>query len=238
MTYTYNPDDKFGAKDTLAEDHPEKKILGVEFDEEFKKIAGAFSMFDPDGDGDIEIGNIDGLQEALDKEKQERIDADADLQSQIDAIDPDGDKEISWDEVKDKPTEFPPEDHTHKQSDIDGLELRLDAIEDAFTEDGGFIDAPDDGKLYGRQSEGWAEVVAPDDYDDTQIKADLETETQARIKADDQRDAKIKLKVEDAPTSGLIYGRGNGAWVEVTGCSGGGTGGAGSVNLAYETKLR
>ena len=174
MTYTYNPDDKFGAKDTLAEDHPEKKILGVEFDEEFKKIAGAFAIFDPDGDGDIEIGNIDGLQEALDTERQERIDADADLQGQIDALDPDGDREVSWDEIKDKPTEFPPEAHTHEQSEIDGLETRLDAIEGSITDGGGFVEAPNDGKLYGRQSEAWAEVVVPDaadpDWSDIQSK--------------------------------------------------------------------
>jgi len=41
--------------------------------------------------------------------------------------------------------------------------------------------------------------------------------------------------VEEAPTSGLVYGRANGTWVEVTGGEGGGgTGGAGSVNLAYD----
>ena len=41
--------------------------------------------------------------------------------------------------------------------------------------------------------------------------------------------------VEEAPTSGLIYGRANGTWIEVTGGEGGGgTGGAGSVNLAYD----
>ena len=39
------------------------------------------------------------------------------------------------------------------------LDLRIDAIEDSITEDGGFVDAPDDGRLYGRQSEDWAEVV-------------------------------------------------------------------------------
>ena len=174
MTYTYNPDDKFGAKDTLAEDHPEKKILGVEFDEEFKKIAGAFAIFDPDGDGDIEIGNIDGLQEALDTERQERIDADADLQGQIDALDPNSDASIEWDEITDKPTEFPPEAHTHEQSEIDGLETRLDAIEGSITDGGGFVEAPNDGKLYGRQSEAWAEVVVPDaadpDWSDIQSK--------------------------------------------------------------------
>ena len=106
---------------------------------------------------------------------------------------PDGD--ITWDDVLNKPSEFPPEAHTHDQyaladdveaeikrvdSEIltldgeigaeastrkandDALGLRIDAIEDSVAGDGGFIDAPDDGKLYGRQSEAWAEVVIPD----------------------------------------------------------------------------
>jgi hypothetical protein len=71
----------------------------------------------------------------------------------------------TWDELTGKPTEFPPESHTHEQSEVDGLELRLDAIEDSITSGGGFVDAPDDGKLYGRQSENWAEVVIPDAAD-------------------------------------------------------------------------
>ena len=71
----------------------------------------------------------------------------------------------TWDELTGKPTEFPPEAHTHDQSEVDGLETRLDAIEDSITSGGGFVDAPDDGKLYGRQSEAWAEVVIPDAAD-------------------------------------------------------------------------
>jgi hypothetical protein len=71
----------------------------------------------------------------------------------------------TWDELTGKPTEFPPEAHTHEQSEVDGLETRLDAIEDSITSGGGFVDAPDDGKLYGRQSENWAEVVIPDAAD-------------------------------------------------------------------------
>ena len=55
MSYILNPIDKFGAKDTLPEDHPEKKILGVEFDEEFIKISASIMRLeqnlDPDGDG-------------------------------------------------------------------------------------------------------------------------------------------------------------------------------------------
>jgi hypothetical protein len=237
------------------------------------------------------------LRADLDAETQARVDGDADLQGQLDA---------------------------ETQARIDGdtaLDLRIDAVEGSITDGGGFVEAPNDGKLYGRQSEAWAEVVIPDDaddYDDTQIKADLATETQARIdgdaalqvqiddlepyddkaitdalaaetqaridgdvalgdavdaeknsrinadnqlqtqidslepyddkaitdalaaetqarvEADDKLQDEIDKKVEEAPTSGLVYGRANGTWVEVTGGSGGGTGGAGSVNLAYD----
>ena len=88
---------------------------------------------------------------------------------------PDG--ETTWDDVIDKPTEFPPESHTHDQyaldSDLtsestargaadDALGLRIDAVEGSIGDGGGFIDAPNDGKLYGRESEAWAEVVIPD----------------------------------------------------------------------------
>ena len=79
-----------------------------------------------------------------------------------------------WDTITDKPAEYPPESHTHEQSDVDGLEDRLEQIEDSITSGGGFVDAPDDGRLYGRQSEAWAEVVVPDaadpDWDDIQNK--------------------------------------------------------------------
>ena len=51
---------------------------------------------------------------------------------------------------------------------IDGdkaLDLRIDAIEDSVTDGGGFIDAPNDGKLYGRQSESWEEILGGGDVD-------------------------------------------------------------------------
>ena len=44
----------------------------------------------------------------------------------------------------------------------DALGLRIDAVEGSIGGGGGFIDAPNDGKLYGRASEAWAEVVIPD----------------------------------------------------------------------------
>jgi hypothetical protein len=65
----------------------------------------------------------------------------------------------SWDDLTGKPNTFPPQAHTHSQSQITGLEGRLNQIEDSITSDGGFVDAPDDGKLYGRQSENWEEIV-------------------------------------------------------------------------------
>ena len=50
---------------------------------------------------------------------------------------------------------------TETQARIDGdaaLDLRIDALEDGITDGGGFVDAPNDGKLYGRQSQNWEEV--------------------------------------------------------------------------------
>ena len=70
--------------------------------------------------------------------------------------------EVTWDDVAGKPAEFPPEAHTHEQADIDGLENRLDAIEDSITDGGSFIDAPSNDKLYGRKNELWEEVVIPE----------------------------------------------------------------------------
>lgn len=67
-----------------------------------------------------------------------------------------------WDSITGKPSEYPPESHEHSQSEIDGLEDRLDQIEDSINSGGGFVDAPNDGKLYGRQSEDWEEVVIPE----------------------------------------------------------------------------
>lgn len=54
---------------------------------------------------------------------------------------------------------------------------------------GGIPEAPVNGKQYGRQDAGWTEVVSGgggggESYDDTQIKADLEQETQDRIDGD------------------------------------------------------
>ena len=231
----YTPNHNFRRKDSLSPGDPDKIIYGADLQDEFDDIAenlDLLSQIDIDGDGNINIPPelIEGLVDALgDKANQvdleaeiaARIAGDKTLQDQINALDPDGDRTVSWDEIESKPstfppathnhdgeylkdetdptvpdhvkgitqtdidnwnasgsggastwdeltgkpTEFPPEAHTHQQSEVDGLETRLDAIEDSITSGGGFVDAPDDGKLYGRQSEAWAEVVIPDAAD-------------------------------------------------------------------------
>jgi hypothetical protein len=86
-------------------------------------------------------------------ETQARTDADAGLQTQIDNLD------LSGEDYDD--TQIKADLATETQARIDGdaaLDLRIDAVEDSITENGGFVDAPNDGKLYGRQSENWEEV--------------------------------------------------------------------------------
>ena len=86
-------------------------------------------------------------------ETQARTDADAGLQTQIDNLD------LSGGDYDD--TQIKADLATETQARIDGdaaLDLRIDAVEDSITDGGGFVDAPNDGKLYGRQSESWAEV--------------------------------------------------------------------------------
>lgn len=55
MAYDYDPEDKFGYKDTLPENHPEKVITGVEFDEEFKKIELAVQGLQDTLDGQLDF---------------------------------------------------------------------------------------------------------------------------------------------------------------------------------------
>jgi hypothetical protein len=86
-------------------------------------------------------------------ETQARTDADAGLQTQIDNLD------LSGEDYDD--TQIKADLATETQARIDGdaaLDLRIDAVEDSITDGGGFVDAPNDGKLYGRQSENWTEV--------------------------------------------------------------------------------
>ena len=98
MAYQYDPDDKFGFKDTLPEGHPEKVIRGTEFDDEFRKIALSSQE----------------SSDALAAEIAARIAGDAHLQKQINDIllngggggdggDGGGTTYVRWSDVKEKP---------------------------------------------------------------------------------------------------------------------------------------
>ena len=96
-------------------------------------------------DGSIEIppSLIEGLIPALDgkanvedlrAEVLARIAGDEYLQEQIDNMEVGGGGASSWDELTGKPIEFPPEDHTHEQSEINGLENALEGIDETLEE--------------------------------------------------------------------------------------------------------
>ena len=145
--------------------------LGDTVQEALDRIAAYVIQLDPDGNSDIDWGEIDGIkdllsskadQSALDQEILDRIAADKVLQDQIDAIDPNANSDIDWSDIENKPATFPPSVHTHQIDDVSGLQDALDTLEGSITDNGGFVDAPNNGKLFGRQSEAWAEVVIPD----------------------------------------------------------------------------
>lgn len=95
MAYQYDPDNKFGYKDTLPEGHPEKVIKGSEFDDEFNKISSSSQE----------------SSDALAQEIAARIAGDLKLQKQIDDIllngggggDGGGATYVRWADVKEKP---------------------------------------------------------------------------------------------------------------------------------------
>ena len=149
----YVPQHNYRVKDNLQTGDPDKVIYGSDLQDDFDAIARDLSALNP--------GNA-ASQADLNKEIKDRQDGDSNLQRQINDINNNGGGggggASSWDGLTGKPTEFPPEAHTHQQSGVDGLETRLEAIEDSITSGGGFVDAPNDGKLYGRQSSDWAEV--------------------------------------------------------------------------------
>ena len=71
----------------------------------------------------------------------------------------------SWNDLTDKPTEFPPESHNHVVADITDFDpADYQPVGDYLTE------APNDGKQYVRKSEAWAEAVT---YDDSTLLATI-----------------------------------------------------------------
>ena len=147
MPYEYNPDDKFGYKDTLPENHPEKVITGVEFDDEFKKIAGAIDSLEDatTGDGQFVDAPSDGQLYGRKDRDWEAI----------------SDGSNDWSDIENKPTEFPPSPHTHPWGEI--TDKPSSYPPGPHDHDGQYVEeAPNDGKQYVRESEAWAEVDIPE----------------------------------------------------------------------------
>ena len=123
---------------------------------DWSEIDGKPSEFPPETHGH-EIADVDGLQDALDTAGG--APAWDDVTGKPTEFPPAAHNQ-DWSTIENTPSEYPPESHTHGQDEVDGLELRLDAIEGSISSGGGFVEAPNDGQLYGRQSEAWAVVPA------------------------------------------------------------------------------
>ena len=122
MAYDYDPPDKFGYKDTLPENHPEKVVTGVEFDDEFLKIEAEMDILSSTVDGLVSSGGL--------------TDAPNDGETY-------GRKSKAWVAVAEKAHTHEisnidglPDfiaDHTHEIADIDTLQDQLDAINNALS---------------------------------------------------------------------------------------------------------
>ena len=153
----YKPKTKFEVKDTLPQDDPKKIIYGKEFGVEFDAISATFD--------EVQAG-FDQVKDKLEAGGYSMEEAPAGG-SQYGRQEING--TMTWTVVNTSSGDGSSYDDTQIKADlatetkarIDGdaaLDLRIDAVEDSITDDGGFVDAPNDGKLYGRQSEGWSEV--------------------------------------------------------------------------------
>jgi hypothetical protein len=121
----YVPQHNYRIKDGLETGDPDKVIYGSDLQDDFEAIARDLSTLDTDNVAD---------QADLDKEIQDRKDADSALQAQINAIDTGGGNgdnnggggSSDWADIENKPTEFPPSAHTHEIAEVNGLQDALD----------------------------------------------------------------------------------------------------------------
>jgi hypothetical protein len=167
MTYTLNPDDKFGVKDTLAEGHPEKKILGVDFDDEFNKISTAIETIN------IDIADLiynSGFPEPPESSVDDPVLYGRAYYDQ-DPDDDDPRASGTWIQTASK------EEIDQIAQDIVDINVDIGDLQGG----GSFPEAPQDGNQYARQDAGWSMVVT---YDGTVVEGDLAAEIQARIDGD------------------------------------------------------
>ena len=133
----------YADKDDLPNGDADKIILGKDLQDDFDAIARELRAVDSESVAD---------QADLDKEIKARQDGDSHLQSQINSLGTGSD----YDDTQIK-ADLSAETQARVNAD-NALDLRIDAVEDSITDNGGFVDAPNDGKIYGRQSEDWSEI--------------------------------------------------------------------------------
>jgi hypothetical protein len=81
----------------------------------------------------------------------------------------------------------------------------------------GISDAPNDGNLYGRENQSWLQVPAPGISD-----APVDNKEYARLNGSWVEIPEDQSGVPEAPITTKTYGRKDAAWVEITGGGGGG----------------
>ena len=118
----YKPIHAWKRKDKLPSKDPQKIIYGEQLQDEFDAISGDLQSIEQD------IEKIEAVGDApKDGKKYGR--QNGQWAAITEGSGSSGGGVSSWDDLTDKPTEFPPESHSHQQSEIEGLEDRLDAIE-------------------------------------------------------------------------------------------------------------
>ncbi|USE36379.1 tail fiber protein [Endozoicomonas sp. SCSIO W0465] len=114
---------------------------------------------------------------------------------------------LSWEQVTDKPNDFPPTPHQHTVAETEGLAEALAGKPD---------EAPDDGKQYARRNRTWAEVDGLPDQTGHQGKALVTDGTRASWQEQTGGSGGSSGDVEEAPQDGQLYFRHNGAWTAVS----------------------
>lgn len=122
MAYDYDPPDKFGYKDTLPENHPEKVVTGVEFDDEFLKIEAEMTNLQTEVDGLVSAGGVTEAPKDGDTYGRK-------MGAWVPAAEKVHTHEIS--NIDGLPDFIA--DHTHEIADIDDLQDQLDTINNALS---------------------------------------------------------------------------------------------------------
>ena len=153
---SYKQVNKFGYRDSLEQGDPEKVIYGADFDTEFEAIEKAIEAIDPNADGGVDIGEIDGLQDALDGKADKNH---THVVADITDFDP-----ADYQPVGDYLTDAPNDGRQYVRESEAWAEV-------VIPDDTGIPEPASDGTPYARQVEGgqavgaWVEAATPEDIE-------------------------------------------------------------------------